>query len=215
VIEEAQAKGFDVTSDFYPYTAFGTGISSEVFDEGWQTKFGIGYGDLEWAKTHERLTKDTFEKYRKEGGTVMAHAIPEAAVQAAVKSAGCMVGSDGSLKDGIGHPRSSGTFCRVLGRYCRDMKLIPLPTAIAKVSTMAAKRFEKRCPEFKRKGRIQVGADADVVVFDPATVIDQATFNEPALPSLGMKWVLVGGVPAVSEGKLVEDSRPGKPLRAK
>lgn len=215
VIEEAQAKGFDVTCDFYPYTAFATGISSEVFDKGWQTKFGIDYKDLQWAKTNERLTPETFSKYRKEGGTVIAHAIPEAAVQAAVKSKATMVGSDGSLTNGTGHPRASGSFCRVLGHYSRDLMLVPLSEAIAKMTIMPARRFEKRCPEFKRKGRLQVGADADISIFDPKTVLDRATFEKPNLTSVGIKWVLVGGKPAVEEGKLSEDSRLGQPLRAK
>lgn len=214
VIEEAMAKGFDVSCDFYPYTAFGTGISSEVFDVGWQTKFGIDYKDLQWPKTNERLTKETFEKYRAEGGMVIAHAIPEAAVQAAVKSKATMVGSDGGLRNGIGHPRSTGTFCRVLGHYSRDMGLLTLPEAIKKMTLMPAQRFEKRCPEFRRKGRIKVGADADLAIFDPKMVIDKSTFDKPALPSVGMQWLLMDGKEAVSEGKVVE-GRFGKPIRAK
>jgi N-acyl-D-aspartate/D-glutamate deacylase len=214
VIQEAQARGFDITCDFYPYTAFGTGIDSEVFAPGWQQRFGIDFKDLEWAKTHERLTAETFEKYRREGGMVMAHAIPESAVRAAVQSSATMVGSDGGLDKGVGHPRSSGTFCRVLGRYVREEKLIDLPTAIEKMSLRPARRFENRCPDFKRKGRVQVGADADLVVFDAKTVSDRATFDQPALPSQGMRYVLLNGRLAVEEGKLKEESRFGKAMRA-
>jgi dihydroorotase len=212
-LSEAAKSGLDVTGDFYPYTAFGTGIASEVFAPGWEARYGLRYEDLEYAKTHERLTPETFEKYRKEGGMVIAHCIPEDAVRAAVKST-AFVGSDGSLKDGVGHPRSCGTFSRVLGKYCREEKLISLPKAIEKMTVHTARRFEKRCPALTKKGRLGVGSDADIVIFDPTTVIDKATFDQPALRSVGFAWVLVNGTPVVAEGKLMEDARPGRGLRA-
>lgn len=215
LVERAHAKGFDVTCDFYPYTAFGTGIATEVFAEGWQKRFGISYGDLEWAKTHERLTEESFRKYQKEGGMVLAHAIPESAIVAALRSPSSMVGSDGGLEDGVGHPRSSGTFARILGRYVREQHIVPLATAIEKMTLRAALRLEHRCPDFKRKGRVQRGCDADIVVFDPDTVKDNATFDEPAKTSTGIETVLVSGEPIVVKGALIEGARPGKPLRAK
>lgn len=214
LIKMAQDRGVNLTCDFYPYTAFGTGIASEVFADGWQKRFGIDYKDLEYAKTHERLTEATFEKYRKDGGMVIAHAIPEKAVQSAVVHPSAMVGSDGGLHDGVGHPRSAGTFARVLGHYSRDLKLISLPEAIRKMTIMQAKRMEKRCPDFKQKGRVQVGADADLVVFDPKTIIDRATFDHPAMESWGMKHVLINGQTVLSNGVLRE-TMAGRGLRAK
>ncbi|HMS54997.1 MAG TPA: amidohydrolase family protein [Fimbriimonadaceae bacterium] len=212
-IERAQARGLDVTADFYPYTAFGTGIASEVFAPGWQKKFGIDYKDLQYAKTNERLTAETFEKYRAEGGMVIAHAIPEAAVRAAVKSSCALVGSDGSLREGVGHPRSAGTFCRVLGHYALREGLISMETALAKMTYRTAKVFEARCPEFKRKGRLRVGMDADIVAFDPRTVIDSSTFDKPGAPSKGIEWLLVNGQVVVEKGQVLE-VMAGKPLRA-
>jgi len=214
VIREAQLRGFDVSCDCYPYPAFGTGLDSEVFAEGWQQRFGIDFKDLEWAKTHERLTPETFAKYRKEKGMVIAYAIPEPAVRAALSSPATMIGTDGGLSNGVGHPRSAGTYSRILGHYVREEKLLDLPTAIEKMTLKPAKRFEHRCADFKRKGRIQVGADADIVVFDPETVIDKATFDQPALPSAGFHHVFVNGEPAVADGRLVEESRMGRPMRA-
>lgn len=214
VIHEAQLRGFDVTCDAYPYTAFGTGLGSEVFAPGWQQRFGIDYKDLEWGKTHERLTPETFERYRKEGGFVVAHAIPEASVRAALASPATMIGTDGGLTKGVGHPRSAGTYARILGHYVREEHVLSLPTAIEKMTIKPAKRFERRCPAFARKGRVQVGADADLAIFDPATVIDYATFQEPAKPSHGFHYVIVNGHFGVDEGALVESERAGRPLRA-
>lgn len=213
MISQAQSAGIDVTSDFYPYTAFGTGIGSEVFSEGWQKRFGIDYGDLEWCQTHERLTAETFAKYQKEGGEVLAHAIPESAVVSALVSRATMVGTDGGLEKGVGHPRSSGTYARVLGRYVREQKCVSLVEAIGKMTLAPARRMERRCPAFKSKGRIKSGADADIVVFDPETVVDRATFDKPALASVGFEYVLIGGELAVENGKRT-DSRPGKPVRS-
>jgi N-acyl-D-aspartate/D-glutamate deacylase len=214
MIAEAQARGMDLTACCYPYTAFGTGISSAVFDDGWKARFGIDYGDLQWAATGERLTAETFAKYHKAGGMVIAHAIPEAAVLAAVTSPTTMVSSDGGLSQGKGHPRSSGTFARVLGHYVRDQRALPLMVAIRKMTLMPARRLEKRAPMMTRKGRIRLGADADLTIFDADRVIDKATFDQPSLHSEGIRYVLVNGAVVLNNGKLIESALPGKPVRA-
>jgi dihydroorotase len=214
MIAGAQSRGLNLTACCYPYTAFGTGISSAVFDEGWQTRFGIDYGDLQWAATGERLTAESFAKYRKMGGMVIAHAIPEEAVRAAVASPATMIGSDGGLSKGKGHPRSSGTYARVLGRYVREQKALSLMDALRKMTLMPARRMEKRAPMMLKKGRIRVGADADLTVFDAERIIDKATFEEPALYSEGVHYVLVNGVVVLNDGQLVEGVLPGQPVRA-
>jgi N-acyl-D-aspartate/D-glutamate deacylase len=213
IVEEAQGRGLPVTAEVYPYTAGMTGIESAIFDEGWQEVLGIGYGDLEWAATGERLTPETFRAYRATGGSVILHFIPEYAMEAAMAHPMAAVASDGFLSNGRGHPRSSGTFARVLGHYVRDRELVDLPEAIRRMTALPASILEGSVPAMARKGRVQEGADADLVVFDPVSVRDQATYQEPTLPSLGIPHVLVNGVFVVRNGELQEDARPGRAVR--
>jgi N-acyl-D-aspartate/D-glutamate deacylase len=214
MIDAAKAKGLDLTTEVYPYTAGSTYLQSAIFDPGWQERLGIGYQDLQWPATNERLTEATFAKYRKEGGWVVIHMIPEATVDALVAHPGVMIASDGvPIIDGRGHPRGVGTYARVLGRFVREKKALPLMEALRKMSYLPAERLRGAVPEMARKGRIKVDADADLVVFDPDQVIDRATFDNPAQPSLGIPHVLVNGVFVVRDGKLVDGVLPGRPVR--
>jgi len=215
MIEGARKSGLDVTAECYPYTAGATTLESALFDPGWQEQQGVTYKDVQWAKTGERLTAETFEKYRKEGGTVVIFFIPEDVVRTALANPIVMIASDGSRITGPKiHPRGQGTFARVLGHYVREEKTLTLMTALRKMTLMPAQRLEKRAPEFKNKGRIRVGADADITIFDPARVIDRATFDEPLQYSEGIPFVLVNGVTVVKNGGLVEDVFPGRAARA-
>jgi N-acyl-D-aspartate/D-glutamate deacylase len=215
VIAGAQKHGLDVTTECYPYTAASTALQSAVFDPGWQQRLGIEYKDLQWADTGERLTAATFEKYRKQGGIVVIHAIPEAVALAAVANPMVMIASDGMPITGPKiHPRGQGTYSRVLGYYVREQNALDLMTAIRKITLMPAERLEKRAPVFRDKGRIRVGGDADITVFDPAKIIDKATFDEPLQYSDGIAFVLVNGVPVVRAGKSVENVFPGRAARA-
>lgn len=215
MVEGAQGHGLDVTTECYPYTAGSTALQSAIFDPGWQENMGISFKDVQWAATGERLTAETFEKYRKQGGIVVVHSIPEEAARTAVANPIVMVASDGMPITGAKvHPRGQGTFSRVLGHYVREEKVLDLMTALRKMTLMPAQRLEKRAPIFKGKGRIRVGADADITVFDPARVIDKATYEEPLQYSEGIVFVLVNGVPVVKNGQLVEGVRPGRAARA-
>jgi N-acyl-D-aspartate/D-glutamate deacylase len=213
IIKEARASNLDVTVECYPYTATQTTIESAVYDEGWQESLGISYNDLQWAETGERLTKESFEKYRKAGGMVIAHSISEDIVRSTIADSIVIIASDGMLAGGKGHPRGTGTFARLLGNYVREEKLISLNEGLRKITLMPAKRLEGIAPVMKNKGRICVGADADITIFDPDKIIDQATYEEPAKYSSGINYVLVNGIIVVKDGQLQEVTFPGRAVR--
>jgi N-acyl-D-aspartate/D-glutamate deacylase len=215
MVEGARKNRLDVTTECYPYTANSTSLESAVFDPGWQEQTGVTYKDVQWVKTGERLTSETFEKYRKEGGDVVVFSIPEETVRTALANPIVMIASDGMRITGPKiHPRGQATFARVLGHYVRDEKTLTLMAALRKMTLMPAQRLEKRAPEFKDKGRIRISADADITIFDPARVIDKATFDEPLQYSEGIPFVLVNGVAVVKNGELVQGVFPGRAARA-
>jgi dihydroorotase len=213
MIEGARRRGLDLSTEAYPYTATQTRLESAIYDEGWQERLGITYKDLQWVATGERLTAETFARYRKEGGSVIGHSIPEEISRLAAAHPQVMVASDGLIQNSLGHPRGAGTFARVLGRYVREQRALSLRDAVHKMSLLPAQRLEAAVPQMRAKGRIKPGADADLTVFDPAKVNDQATFEKPAQFSTGIIYVLVNGVPVVRAGKLVEGVLPGAAIR--
>jgi N-acyl-D-aspartate/D-glutamate deacylase len=209
MIGGARQRGLDVTTEAYPYTAGMTDISSAIFAEGWeQRQGGIGYGDLQWAKTGERLTAESFARYRKQGGMIAVHSIPEEVARLAVSNPLVMFASDGIMDEGKGHPRAAGTYARVLGRYVREQHALTLMDALRRMTVMPADRLG-----LKSKGRLAVGADADLTVFDPDHVTDRATFEKPAQYSEGIPYVFVNGVMVVKNGELQESVLPGKGVR--
>jgi N-acyl-D-aspartate/D-glutamate deacylase len=213
MVAGARHNGLDVTTECYPYDAAMTDISSALFAGDWQKMFGISYDGLQWTGTGERLTKATFEKYRKQGGMVIIHAIPPAAAQAAIVSPLTMIASDGEMENGKGHPRGAGSYARMLGKYVRDDRALPLNEALRKMSLMPAQRLEVRDPAMKNKGRVRVGADADLTIFDAGKVKDEATYEHPNRYSSGIEYVLVNGTLVVKNGALVQDIFPGKAVR--
>jgi dihydroorotase len=208
MIAGARKRGLDVTTEAYSYTAGMTRLETAIFDAGWQERLGIGFHDLQWVATGERLTPATFEKYRRQGGDVILHSIPEEMVKLVMSDPTVMIASDGWIDNGKGHPRGAGCFARVLGRYVREEKALTLMDAIRKMSLLPADRLG-----LKNKGRISLGADADVTTFDPAHVIDRATYENPAQYSDGIPYVIVNGVLVVNKGKLQEGIFPGQPVR--
>jgi len=214
MVADARKRGLDVTTEAYPYTAGATRIESAVLDE-WMDRPEGDYKNLQWSATGERLTREAFLKYRKQGGTVIIHSNTEENVRRAVLSPLAMIASDGfDVVKGQGHPRSAGTFCRILRRYVREERALSLMDALRKMSLMPAQRLESRVPAMKAKGRLREGADADLVVFDAEKVTDRSTYEKAAAFSEGMKHVLVNGTAVVREGKLVEGVYPGRAIRA-
>ena len=213
MIKEALSRNIDISVECYPYPATQTTIESAVYDDGWQESFGITYEDLQWVETGERLNAESFDKYRKSGGMVIAHSIPEDIVRSTLADSIVIIASDGMLSGGKGHPRGTGSFARVLGKYVRDEEVLTLPEALRKITLMPAKRIEAIAPMMKNKGRIREGADADITIFDPDRIIDQATYLEPAIYSKGIQYVLVNGVILVKDGELQENIFPGKAVR--
>jgi dihydroorotase len=216
MIDSAQQNGIDVTTEVYPYTAWSTFIGAAIFDGDFTRRLGLGFGDIELPESGERLDRARFERLRAEAPQtiIVGHGMREANVTAAVAHPGVMIASDGMwYEDGRAHPRGAGTFSRVLGHYVREKGALGLMEALGKMSYLPARRLENVVPQMQRKGRIEVGADADLVLFDPATISDRATFAEPALPSTGIAHVLVNGVFVVRDGEPQKDRYPGQPVR--
>jgi N-acyl-D-aspartate/D-glutamate deacylase len=214
MIEGARARGLDVTTEAYPYTASMTEIASAAYD-GWERRGADAFATLLWPATGERLTRESFERYRKQGGFVIQFGNTEEMVRAAVSHPAVMIASDGIVENGKGHPRGVGTFARVLGQYVREQKALSLMDAVRKSSLMPAQRLESMSPQMRQKGRIKVGTDADISVFDAARVIDKATFENASQYSEGVRYVLVDGAFVVRDGKVQEGVSPGEGIRAR
>ena len=215
VIREAQESGVDVTTECYPYNRGSTFIESHLFDD-WETYSDEKLGQHIWIETGEHLTRESFGRYREQGGILVTQpAYSMEMVRTAVASPLTMIASDGMwLRKGRAHPRSFGTYSRILGRYVREQQALSLMDALAKMSLRPAKRLERRVPSMADKGRVRVGADADLVVFDPDTIIDIGTFEDPAQSPVGVRHVLVNGVVVLKEGELVGGVMPGRAIRA-
>lgn len=215
-IESARAAGLDVTADVYPYDFWATTLASYRFAGDWQGRYRISYGDLQVGGSSQILTEATFEQAQAENQLVAAlGSIPEEDVQLALQTPWIFIGSDAIAEESQNnHPRASGTFSRVLGRYVRELGVLDLPTALAKMTIQPAKRVESMIPAMRRKGRLRRGADADIVVFDPATIIDQSTIEQPASQSVGISHLLVEGQAVMANGELDRTKLVGRALRS-
>jgi len=210
MVEGARARGLDVTTEAYPYIAGMTAVNSALFNPGWREKLGIDYGELVLPDTGEHLTKLRFDELHNSSTTqwVLIFANTQETVDKVIPHPLVMIASDGAE----GHPRNAGTYSRVLAQYVREKGSITLMDAIRKMSLMPAEMLERSTPAARQKGRLQEGADADIVVFDAGTVTDRSTFEKPMEPSVGIRYLIVGGRVVVDEGKLVPDVFPGRAI---
>jgi N-acyl-D-aspartate/D-glutamate deacylase len=210
LIEGARARGLDVTTEAYPYIAGMTAINSAVFNPGWRERQGIDYSNLVLPGTGEHLTKERFDELHNSSTPqwVLIFANTQEIIDAIIPNPLVMIASDGAQ----GHPRNAGTYARVLAQYVREKKTLTLMDALRKMTLMPAQMLERSTPAAHQKGRLQEGADADVVIFDPQTIADRSTFEKPMEPSVGVHYLLVGGTLLIDEGKIAPDTYPGRAI---
>ena len=210
-IDSYKLNGLDIAMDCYPYFAFSTRIGTPTYDPGWLERYHCGYEVLEFSEGKykgQRATKETFEEIRRDFPSciTVCHVMKEADIRLAYRHPAVMVGSDGLMSNGQGHPRAAGSFPRFLKQFARegDMRLYD---AVDKITAAPARRLG-----LKTKGRLSVGADADITIFDFDIIEDRATFAQPALPPVGIEYVLIGGEIVLEKGSILVNNC-GKAVR--
>ena len=210
-IDAYRADGLDIACDCYPYTAFSTRIGETTYDDGWLDRYACTYSACVPASGKYRgqpCTRETFEELRRDDPEciTVCYVMRGEDVEMALRHPAVMLASDGLLENGEGHPRASGSFPRFWREYvCRGgMDLLP---GLAKMTSMPADRLGLSC-----KGRLQPGADADIVIFDPQRLADCARFDAPALPPEGIDYVLIGGEVALKNGE-IQNAALGRSVR--
>ena len=221
-LEAALDEGLRMSSCMYPYEFWATGLRTSRYQD-WQERYGLDYGDLQVAGSSERLTESTYAQAYEENALTAAFAIPMSDLLAGLQAPFMMIGSDAILEQSLrNHPRATGCFARTLGEFVRERGTIDLIDALAMMTIRPANLVGIGAPAMRRKGRMQIGADADVTVFDPATIIDRSTLADPARESVGVEYVFVDGIEVRNpEGNVVEASstdgaagpvRPGRAI---
>ncbi len=211
MLEKARDEGLDVLADCYPYSAFSTRIGETTYDPGFLERYHCGYDAIvlsggEYDGQH--CTEELFFKLRREHPETItvAHVMTPEDITLALEHPMVMLCSDGVRDQGAGHPRAAGSFPRLLARYTGPGKL-SLNTAIEKMTAMPARRLS-----LNQKGNLAPGSDADVVIFDPDTIEDTATFEDPSLTPRGIDYVLIRGEVACKDGQILNNTL-GAPLR--
>ncbi|MGH3167039.1 MAG: amidohydrolase family protein [Trebonia sp.] len=241
LVARAQREGARISTEAYPYGAGMTGIGAAFLAPERLHERGLVPADLTYAPTGERVgSAARLRELRAAdpGGLAIIRNLDDSSagdrelLMRYLLFPGAVVASDAMPLTWTGdgnpaaedvwplppaaftHPRTAGTFCRAIRLLTRDEASLSLPEALAKCSLEPARLLEDHVPAMRRKGRLAPGMDADVVVFDPATISDQATYSDSTRPSSGIRHVLVNGEFVVRDGQLVTSARPGRPVRA-
>ncbi|GLZ30944.1 D-glutamate deacylase [Lentzea sp. NBRC 105346] len=241
LVGNARAHGVRVTTEAYPYGASMTAIGAAFLHPDNLPRLGITPSHIVYTPTGERpasARRLMQLRTRDPGGLAVIRYLDESRadeqdlLRRALLFNDTMIASDAMplqgrggtrLKgtewppppDAITHPRSTGTFARTLRTLVRESGLLTLPQAIRRATLLPAQTLERMCPDAARKGRVQPGADADLVVFDPLTVRDRSTYADPTRPSRGFSQVLVGGQFVVRDGEIDVGAMPGRALRGR
>ena len=241
LLERGRAQGLRITTEAYPYGAGCTGIGAAFLAPEKLINAALVPGDIRYLPTGEQVASvERLIELRTTdpGGLAVidflhetdpadlgfltrAFLAPDTAVASDAMplvvpqsqgnaSAGWPIASDV-----LTHPRTAGTFSRILRWYVRELRIVDLAEAIRRSTLVPADILRDIAPEMARKGRVQVGADADLVVFDADTVTDRATYDSPTLTSEGIRYVFVDGTPVVIDGVLNTEARPGRPVRGR
>jgi len=214
MIAGARRHGVDIMADIHPYLANSTSLESALYDPGWEERFGgVTVDSIMLVDTGERLNAETFAYWRERGATIVTFFIPKEEMLMALKDPNVMITSDGIIVRGKGHPRGAGTFTHVLGRLTRDEGHLTLMEALRKMTIMPAQRLERAAPSMRDRGRLALGAYADITIFDANTVIDRATYLNSGQYSEGVHYVLVNGTVVLDGGEFVAGAAPGRPIR--